>query len=77
MERKIQIVGAGIGGLTAALALQHFGFKVLIFEQAPELREIGAGVVITPNAMHALNFLNVGKTISDSGSHPGTTYTRH
>ncbi|MBU2147059.1 MAG: FAD-dependent monooxygenase [Alphaproteobacteria bacterium] len=77
MERKILIVGAGIGGLTAALALQHFGFKVLIFEQAPELKEIGAGVVITPNAMHALNFLNVGKTISDSGSHPGTTYTRH
>jgi 2-polyprenyl-6-methoxyphenol hydroxylase-like FAD-dependent oxidoreductase len=51
---RISIVGGGIGGLTAALALQHFGFRVCLFEQARELREIGAGVTITPNAMHAL-----------------------
>src|SRR5258708_4186542 len=53
---RISIIGGGIGGLTAALALQHFGFRVSLFEQARELREIGAGVVISPNAMHALNF---------------------
>ena len=48
---RISIVGGGIGGLSAALALQHFGYRVVIFEQARELREIGAGVVISPNAM--------------------------
>jgi len=41
---RISIVGGGIGGLTAALALQHFGYRVAVFEQAQELREIGAGV---------------------------------
>jgi salicylate hydroxylase len=51
------IVGAGIGGLTAALALQRAGFRVSVYEQAPELREVGAGVTITPNACHALNYL--------------------
>jgi salicylate hydroxylase len=56
-DSRISIVGGGIGGLSAALALQHFGFRVSVFEQARELREIGAGVTITPNAMHALNFL--------------------
>jgi salicylate hydroxylase len=61
---RISIVGGGIGGLSTALALQHFGFRVAIFERARELREIGAGVVITPNAMHALNFLGVGERIA-------------
>ena len=61
---RISIVGGGIGGLSAALALQHFGYRVSVFEQARELREIGAGVIISPNAMHALNFLGVGERIS-------------
>ncbi len=74
---RILIVGGGIGGLTAALSLQHFGFKVLVFEQAPVLREFGAGVVITPNATHALNFLNVGKQVIDLGSHPRVNFVRH
>jgi salicylate hydroxylase len=61
---RISIVGGGIGGLSAALALQHFGYRVSVFEQARELREIGAGVTITPNAMHALNFLGVGERVA-------------
>ena len=61
---RISIVGGAIGGLSAALALQHFGYRVSVFEQARELREIGAGVIISPNAMHALNFLGVGDRIS-------------
>jgi salicylate hydroxylase len=60
----ISIVGAGIGGLSAALSLQHFGYRVSVFEQARELREIGAGVAISPNAMHALNFLGVGERVT-------------
>jgi len=51
------IIGAGIGGLTAALALQRAGFRVSVYEQVPELGEVGAGITITPNACHALNYL--------------------
>ena len=54
---RILIIGGGIGGLTAALALQRAGFSVRVYEQAEELGEIGAGVTITPNACHALNHL--------------------
>lgn len=56
-DLRALIVGAGIGGLTAALALQRAGFRVSVHEQASELGEIGAGVTITPNACHALNYL--------------------
>ncbi len=51
------IIGGGIGGLTAALALQRAGYRVSVFEQVAELGEIGAGVTITPNACHVLNYL--------------------
>jgi salicylate hydroxylase len=61
---RISIIGGGIGGLSAALSLQHFGYRFSVFEQARELREIGAGVAISPNAMHALNFLGVGERVA-------------
>jgi salicylate hydroxylase len=62
---KVLVVGGGIGGLSAALTLQYFGFRPVVFEQTGVLKEIGAGVVITPNAMHALRFLHIGKRIAD------------
>jgi salicylate hydroxylase len=74
---RISIVGAGIGGLSAALALQHFGYRVRVFEQARELREVGAGVAISPNAMHALNFLGVGKQIAKEADPAGAYASRH
>jgi salicylate hydroxylase len=46
---RVLIAGGGIGGLTAAIALIQRGFEVLVYEQAPELREFGAGVSISPN----------------------------
>jgi len=57
--RQIIVIGAGIGGLAAALALQRRGFRVAVYERAPEIREIGAGVVIAPNARRALRDLGV------------------
>jgi salicylate hydroxylase len=60
---RVIIIGGGIGGLSAALSLQHHGFSVSLYEQASGLREFGAGLLVTPNAMHALNFLGVGGAI--------------
>lgn len=73
----ISIVGGGIGGLTAALALQHFGYRVAVFEQAKELREIGAGVTTTPNAMHALHFLGVGERVAKEAGPTEAYLIRH
>jgi salicylate hydroxylase len=54
---KIAIIGGGIGGSAAALLLLKAGFDVQVYEQAPELREIGAGIVLTPNAVRILYHL--------------------
>ncbi|EEE39192.1 monooxygenase, FAD-binding [Rhodobacteraceae bacterium KLH11] len=60
---KFGIIGGGIGGLAAALALRHQGAHVTVLEQAPELAEVGAGLQISANGMVVLRALNVvGKT---------------
>jgi len=65
LDGPVAIIGAGIGGLTAALSLQHFGVPVRVFEQAQALREVGAGVTITPNAMNVLDFLGIGTALAE------------
>jgi salicylate hydroxylase len=52
--RTIAIVGGGLGGLTAAIALRQRGFDVTVYEQAEQLGEIGAGIQLSPNAMRVL-----------------------
>jgi salicylate hydroxylase len=53
------VIGAGIGGLTAALALARAGLAVRVYEQAPALREVGAGIQLAPNATRILHRLGV------------------
>jgi salicylate hydroxylase len=60
---RIAIIGGGIGGLTAARALLRRGFDVRVYEAAPELREIGAGVALGPNAMKALRSLDLEQRV--------------
>ena len=60
---RIAIIGGGIGGLTTALALRQFGFEPEVFEQAPELLDIGAAIAIWPNAMRVLTRLNLADKI--------------
>jgi len=74
---KIGIVGAGIGGLSAALALQQKGFEVKCFEQAPKLGEIGAGISLSPSAAHAINYLGLRQTLLDMSYQPGDQCVRH
>lgn len=57
------VVGGGIGGAAAALALAKVGVKVLLLEQAHEIGEIGAGIQLGPNAFSALDSLGVGEVV--------------
>jgi salicylate hydroxylase len=70
MVKKILIAGAGIGGLTAASCLMKAGYEVEVYEQAPELSEIGAGIQLSANAMHVLNGLDLGETIAGLSVRP-------
>jgi salicylate hydroxylase len=59
-SRTIIIAGAGIGGLTTALALAKRGFRVAVIEQAAQMEDIGAGIQLPPNAMNVLFSLGLG-----------------
>lgn len=65
------IVGAGIGGLTAAVALTRAGWQVTVLEQAPELREAGAGLTLMANAVRALDTLGLGDAVRAAGAEEG------
>jgi 2-polyprenyl-6-methoxyphenol hydroxylase-like FAD-dependent oxidoreductase len=72
------IVGAGIGGLTAAAALYRAGIDAAVFERAPALGEVGAGISLWPNAVRALDALGVGAAVRAAGvsSYRGGIHTR-
>jgi salicylate hydroxylase len=67
---RILIAGAGIGGIVAALALLQRGFGVALYEQAPELRELGAGVQISPNGSRVLRALGLLTAVQAIASVP-------
>ena len=56
---KVVIIGGGLGGAAAALALHRRGLEVEIYEKSPELGEIGAGRNLSPNALKAFRYLGV------------------
>jgi salicylate hydroxylase len=61
---SIAIVGGGLAGLATAAALAHFGFEAEIFEAAPTLSEIGAGINVSPQAIHALRAFGLGDKVT-------------
>lgn len=61
---RVVIVGGGIGGLTAALALRFAGAEVDVYEQAPYLGEVGAGVALSPAGMRVLRRLGIADEVT-------------
>jgi len=74
---QIAIIGAGIGGMTAAVTLAQKGFKINVFEQAPELSEVGAGLTVTPNATKGLIYLGLGEAMNKIGMAHDLQGVRH
>jgi 2-polyprenyl-6-methoxyphenol hydroxylase-like FAD-dependent oxidoreductase len=64
---KILIVGGGIGGLTAAIALRKAGFECTVFEQTPEVREVGAGITLWENALRVYGHLGLRDALMARG----------
>jgi salicylate hydroxylase len=73
---KITIIGAGIGGLTAAVSLRQAGFDVDVYEQAPQLTEVGGGLNMGPNAARILYRLGLGAGLDREAIRPVSTHQR-
>lgn len=73
---KIAIVGGGIGGLSAALHLLRVGCDVEVYEQAPRITEIGAGIQISPNASRLLIRLRLRPAMEAAGVLPQAIHQR-
>ena len=76
---RVAIVGGGIGGLFAANAMIAHGLEVSVYEQAPELGEIGAGFYVTPNSVRHLQRVGLGDEVEKWGAlvGEGSQYLRH
>jgi salicylate hydroxylase len=67
---RVAIIGAGLGGLAAACALRQFGFDVIVYERAPTLGEVGAGIQLGPNAVKVLRALGAEPALRSIASEP-------
>ncbi len=74
--QEITIIGAGIGGLAAALALAQRGARVRLLEQAAEIAEVGAGLQISPNGVRVLEALGLGDVARARSSRTQTIWLR-
>jgi salicylate hydroxylase len=70
MSPSIAIVGGGIGGMVAALSLLQAGFDLQVYEQAGAVREVGAGIQISPNASRILSRLGLADESATQGVKP-------
>ncbi|MFV3073464.1 FAD-dependent monooxygenase [Niveispirillum fermenti] len=76
-KARITIVGGGIGGFTAAIALLARGFPVTLLEAAPAFGEVGAGVTLSPNAMLGYVYLGLAEKIAAAGVEPVRQRIQH
>lgn len=73
---RIAVIGGGLGGLAAALALHRAGFAVDVFEQAPQLNEVGGGINLGPNAARILYRLGLGAALDRDAVRPASAHVR-
>jgi len=73
---KIAVIGGGVGGLSAALHLLNAGFDVHVYEQAPRITEIGAGIQMSPNASRLLIRLGLKAALDAAGVRPLVVHQR-
>jgi len=66
-DKTFAIVGGGIGGLTLAIALQRKGFNAAVYEHAPEIRPLGAGLGLAANAVKAFFEIGIGEEVLQVG----------
>jgi len=64
----VDIIGAGIGGLTTAIALEQKGIKTRVFEQTTTIKPVGAGIILANNAMQVYDKLGLRKVIEENGN---------
>ncbi|MFJ7071147.1 FAD-dependent monooxygenase [Streptomyces sp. NPDC098781] len=70
-SRRAVVIGGGIGGLTAAVALSQGGWDVTVLERAPSLDPVGAGISLAPNSLRALDVIGLGDEIRDLAAWQG------
>lgn len=75
-NNTIGIVGAGIGGLAAAIALRRAGHDVVVFEQAKQFARVGADINLTPNAVRAMDGLGIGDAARVTAARPSHRISR-
>ena len=76
-KQPVMLIGAGIGGLTCALAMQRAGIAVRVYEQAPELGEVGAGLTLSPNGSKALIGLGLESELAELADPPSYQAVHH
>jgi 6-hydroxynicotinate 3-monooxygenase len=74
---RIAIVGAGLGGIAAALLLRQEGFESTLYEQAPAFSRLGAGIHVGPNVMKIMRRLGLEQRMEAMGSHPDFWHSRN
>jgi 2-polyprenyl-6-methoxyphenol hydroxylase-like FAD-dependent oxidoreductase len=76
MSKKAMIIGAGIGGLCSAIALQKQGFQVKVFDKAKDFSTVGAGIVLAANALKVLEQLDLTGEVMSQGARVGKAEIR-
>jgi 6-hydroxynicotinate 3-monooxygenase len=74
--KRVAIIGAGLGGLSTAGFLQRAGFPVTVYEQAPSFSRIGAGIILSANAMKAFRRLGIERSLVETGIKPRSYVSR-
>jgi 6-hydroxynicotinate 3-monooxygenase len=73
---RIAVIGAGLGGTTATILLQRGGYDVKLYEQAPSLGRIGAGINLSPNVTHIMAHIGILDSLSEIGCLPRSRLRR-